>query len=183
MNEIQISKKQEKLIKTTIKDTNEIIDILENLEIDNLDSLNTISELSIEYNKKLKEIEGSKKYILDPLNMTRKRINEVFNPCINTLKNCIKICKDKILDYQTKTMLEYVDQKNNNTQIIPVELPKKNIQKRTKLSWRIIDFNKIPRKYLNIDRSAIQIEFRKKGLEMNIPGIEIYEEDTLAIYN
>jgi len=46
--------------------------------------------------------------------------------------------------------------------------------------WRVIDINIIPREYLIVNPNMITTEMRKSKGDTNIPGIQVYSEDSVA---
>ncbi len=48
-------------------------------------------------------------------------------------------------------------------------------------TWRLVDESKVPREYLQLDRVKINAVVRAMGAEANIPGIEPYQDETMAI--
>jgi len=66
----------------------------------------------------------------------------------------------------------------------PVAVPQKpalsNIHTRKNWKWRVVDPEAIPRKYLKIDEVKINKVVRILKNKADIPGIEVYQEQTVA---
>jgi len=46
--------------------------------------------------------------------------------------------------------------------------------------WKVVDIDKIPREYLIVNPNMISAEMRDKKGETNIPGIQVYSEDSVS---
>lgn len=148
----------------------------------------------------LKTIDNKKKSIIQPLKLSIKEITDLFTPSETRLKGAESELKMSVLDYQAKVeeknrkKAEKIEQQNAEGKIDLNQSINKmaklenvegtiksdgggELQFRTLRKVRIVDELKIPREYLVPDTTKIN-KVALAGVE--IPGVEVYEEKTVA---
>lgn len=63
----------------------------------------------------------------------------------------------------------------------PVKIPGTFLRKFVR--WRVVELDKVPREYLEVNEVKIQREVSSKGLQTAIPGIEVYSEEIVVSRN
>ena len=160
-------------------------------------------ESAIDLVSKLKETGSEIKYkkesITKPLNEALRNVRDMFRPIEDQFANAERIIKNKLLDYKRKkdeearaeearvaarvakgTMkletaekkMDSIERVENTTRGKVGQVQIKKIRK-----VRVTDENAIPRKYLVPDMVVIRQD-ALGGVE--IPGIEVYEEESIA---
>jgi hypothetical protein len=65
---------------------------------------------------------------------------------------------------------------------VPPPAPKvAGISTRKMWKWRLVDEAKVPRQYFTLDEKKINGVVRSMGRNANIPGIQVYQEETMAV--
>lgn len=64
--------------------------------------------------------------------------------------------------------------------VIPDVPTLNNVQMKEIFKWEVEDINKVPRKFLVIDRSAVTNYVRVHREKANIPGIRVFKESSIA---
>jgi hypothetical protein len=169
---------------------------------DATDDLSILSKLS-------KSIEVKRQEYVGPINSHLKAINEAFKSVTMPIDNAITLTKRKILDYKTEQQVKAdaikkandmrmeaarIEAQANGTGEIshPIvltpepEIPAKTITSNLSATstvkvkkWRLVDIHQVPEEYLKVDEAAIG-KLVRAGIK-RIPGIEIYEEETLRV--
>lgn len=84
----------------------------------------------------------------------KHEINEQYKPALSALTACIEMCKNKMSIYPKR------------------KLPKgKFVQPKPEI--QIENFDLIPRKWLTVDWSAVNIAFRQHKTNLKIPGLKV----------
>lgn len=147
-----------------------------------------------------KIIKERKEKITKPLNDALRSARELFAPFEQRTDEAERVVKGKILTYQQEVnrkaaeeeakiakkveegkikfetgakKIEQIERVENK-----VEGKKGFVQMRKIKKFEITDAGKLPRKYLVPDMVAIREDAVKNGIE--IPGVRVYEEETLA---
>jgi len=158
------------------------------------------------YEKKINE--ECEKRIIVPKTFIKKvkaRVNEVVKPLTNSKKIVKLKLKDyktrlelerremeKKAEEERKRLQEQLDKEAREKGIEPVKLPEITIPKeklevrtnqglvheRKYWTFKIVDFEKIPREYLIVDSKKVNSAIRTGTRE--IPGLEIYQEVEIA---
>jgi len=158
-----------------------------------------------------KKIEEKRKFFGTPYADAKKAIDSIFKEKISALSQIEKTIKNKMLTYHNKQEeiarkeREKIEEQNRRKMekavakqeanpdkiVAPPILKSTNVKvdqtvkgdnatstvKKIK-KWKLVDINQIPREYMCIDEKKINAVV-KAGVE--IPGIQIYEEASLAI--
>lgn len=146
--------------------------------------------------KAKKEIEKFRDHFAKPHYETYKRIRGEFAPWIDLLDVKEKTLKAVMLDFhraeqkrkdeeQARLEAEAIANAPEGAEVVvPVVNDIKTIdggegrsQVRTKKKWRVVDINKVPSKYLEVNKKEVDAAI-KKGIVP--PGIEEYEDQSLA---
>jgi hypothetical protein len=134
----------------------------------------------------------------------KKKICAVLDPIIfkahSTHKEAVKQKKDLLLPLEQgdawldRQILDYrrqlAEAETKVTEEAPAFLqeaplvataPKvEGVYARKVIKYRVTDINKVPREYLVVDNSRISATIKKFGATTKIPGIEIYQEETMV---
>ena len=148
----------------------------------------------------IKKIEERRQFFVKPLNEHVSRINLFFKNFSVPLANTRTIIEPKILAYRQKKEQERIeaqrklDRENKKAEKLtgealprPVILPQAQTafsdtgSATAKKVWRfrVVKESEIPMKYFELSESKIRMAIRE-GVR-NIAGLEIYQEETLAI--
>ena len=152
-----------------------------------------------------KELETIRKEIVDPVNKRMKAINADFKAIINAFEFEPERLESELTDFMRKKReLEVIERDKEQKELDDALITEAEIYndetvldttqkieiKRDKLDtthlttmrvkkWRLIDFDKVPRKYMLLDEVALN-KIRKADefdAKSNIPGIEFYVEE------
>lgn len=155
-----------------------------------------------------KELETQRQFFVGPLNEQVKRINDMWKSITAPLERADAEIRGKMIDYRKrqaeaaaaeKRRLDAeaakAQQRENKraakahvqpVQVVapvPVVAPPPTtvgaVTARKVWKWRLVDRTKLPEKYLVVDGEALGRDVR--GGAREIPGVEIYEEETLAV--
>ena len=55
------------------------------------------------------------------------------------------------------------------------------VTKKKLIRWRVSDLDLVPRGYLTVDKAIVDAVVKTKKLDANIPGIEVYEDMSIAL--
>lgn len=164
------------------------------LQVQDTESLNQAKELILAIKDLKKCVEDERIKIVKPLNEALRNINNMFKKFTEPLLKADGILSEKILAFnraeqervakeqeKLEKKLQREEQKLKK-QGIDIALPRPQIESQVDIStrkvikWRVKDFSKVPEEYKMLDEVKITKAVRA-GLE--IPGIEIYEEEIL----
>lgn len=193
-----IETKELTVLKTQVsKYENQAMAVTINTQEDYANAVDLVSKLK-ETGSKLK---NTKELITKPLNEALKNARALFAPIEEQFEKAEAIIKDKLLNYKRKIdaearakeakiaadlesgkikkietaekKIEKIERVENTTRGSVGELQIRKIKK-----VRIVDEEKIPRKYLIPDNVAIRRD-ALSGIE--IQGVEVYEEESMAV--
>lgn len=153
-----------------------------------------------------RKIEDRRRFFVDPLNAQVKRINELFRKIAEPLDRADSVVRAKVMEYRKRQQeiaraeqerldreaaraQERVDKKAARigiaapqvvVPVVPV-LPPTVAGATVRRVWtfRVVDASKLPREYLVVDAVAIR-EAVRAGVRQ-IPGVEIFQDETLAV--
>lgn len=165
-------------------------------EIKNMVEYRQATDLGSKMAKALKDIEGIRDHYAKPHYDTYKNIRGEFAPFVDLLSDKIKALKPIMLAWHKEEQrLRDEEQKRLEAEAVKnapegaevtVEVVNEiktidggegRSQVRTKKKWRVVDINKVPSKYLEVNKKEMDAAI-KKGIVP--PGIEEYEEESLA---
>lgn len=139
-----------------------------------------------------KNCEEKRKFFVKPLNDHVSRINLLFKNYSEPLASLRQELEPKMLKYrqdiEEARRLEEAEQKVDNPDLpvpAPVEQPKTTfnsigaVSAKKVWTWKISDINKVPREHMILDEKKINALVRA-GIR-DIPGIEIYQQEKLAV--
>ncbi len=158
-----------------------------------------------EYKIAKRTIESFRKEVVDPLNKRLRAINADFKAIINAFEYEPERLESELTDYMRKKReLEEIERKKEQDELDDALIKEAEIFndetvldvdtkveiRREKLDtthlttmrvkkWRIIDFDKVPRKFLLLDEVALN-KLRKADAfdaKSDIPGIEFYTDE------
>lgn len=158
---------------------------LQEVTIEDDDVNNLAVGLVKEVKVKLKRLEQKRKEVLAPIKESQKRVQELFNPGINALKELETLLKGKMTDYvhlQRKRRTEALKSgdKEALATTAPTDAPE-GVSFRKVWKWRVTDALSVPRQYLRVDETAVGHTVTAKKGETDIPGIEVFCEDSVAV--
>lgn len=182
--------------------TRSLLKTIESLTITDEQSLAVAVETGVIASKMLKDLELARKKFVDPLNKELKETNAFFKRFIEPLSSLKQALADQISAYhkeQVQIKLEeqrraqaILDkqraeaiQQGKHVPSVAIDLPPEEIQAtvqsdtgqataRKRWTYKVVDLQKVPRRYLCLDTKAINEEIRIGARE--IPGLEIYQE-------
>lgn len=169
MEPIKLSKKQKNKINIINNEIKELKELINDYEIIDDDDFDYVLSMIQEFKEKNSFLENERKAVIDPLNVIRNKINSWFNPLIKEIDGYIKILKNKIIEYENQQRQRLCVVQNDK------------VTYREFWDYEIVDFNKIPKRFLSLDHSAVKIEIRNKKEETHIPGIRIFSNKTPII--
>lgn len=154
------------------------------------------TDLILKVRKMYTEIDEHRKERTAPANETIKIINEDYKPFLNPLKDLESKLKGLLEAYASKRVeadsvrLEEVRQETGDKSLmLPVgvsSIPSSNgeVRFRKSLVAVVIDEAKVPKKYKSvaIDLKQIQKDVDAADGNIKIPGIELKNESSLALY-
>lgn len=170
--ELQIKKLDEIEIKISNEDLRKFFK-----EIKKLRSIKT-QETYIKGNGYLNALKILKKDITEPIIKAKEDAYKVYKPFANE-ETQIKAIFTEIEDYIKEKMVVYVklqqEKQRVEKRVSGISIPKKGVKtsglrKLMTTELKIIDFNKIPKKFLIVDERAIQNEFKQGKI---VAGVEI----------
>lgn len=185
---------------STLTQTQNAIPFLEAFECKTEADYRQCGEWLTQFKGAAKVFEERRKSVTAPLNAVVKEINSWFKPLLTEFDKAERILKQKILDYQAAQYLErqrlaavMAEQHRAGdvgalmasaaaaqaTQ--PPQLD--GVQRRRTMRWRVTDAAAVPRSWLVVDREAVNEALReaqRQGAVPEIPGIEFYEDTTIA---
>lgn len=182
MKDITLAPKTKKKIKRLLNESNEIQEYIYNFKIKDQEDFDLAVALIEELKSKQKYLETEKNSINKPLNEIRAKVSSWFNPSIQAISICITSLRDKLIEYES-----YIEQK----QLLEAKTKKRVTKKaqsnkvsyRENWTYRITDFDNIPRDYLSLDHSKVKIELREKKEKLKIPGIKFFLERIPIVRN
>ena len=153
-----------------------------------------------------KELEKERKFLVDPLNKHIKDINAKYKPLTEKLTTLHEVIGSKMLvwyneqkrvsEETARKQQEAVDKEKQERREMGMGIadiadpvPQQTVESKTQTNWgtsyvrkswtfKIVDPTKIPSKYYVLDEGIIRQEIRDGVRE--IPGIEIFQEETMA---
>lgn len=145
----------------------------------------------------IKNIEKERKKITSPLNKSLRATNKMFREIKKPLEETKEILKEKILEWQIaereriekeeerrrKIQMAHIEKGHNVEEMVQLDRPDKTIansQLRKVWTFKVTDFSQVPDEYKVIDKKAVK-KVLKKDKTTKIPGIEFYQEETLAV--
>lgn len=165
--------------------------------IDTSEQYTEATDLGGKIKKALKDIEKFRDFYAKPHYDTYKKIRENFEPFIKTLKEKEATLKSMMLTFhreeQKRKDAEQAaieaealkNAKEGEDIIVPVvndikttEATYGKSQVRVLRKWRVTDIKLVPHEYLEVNKKAIDAAIKSGNLP---PGIEQYEEESLAI--
>ena len=131
-------------------------------------ALPTLAEMGCKLQSLLKEYETAKKEAEKPLKKELQKINSIYNPKIEKIKELKEKIANKILPQITDSQLPMKKKINTDAGMVYI---------RETLDFEIEDIDQIPKEYLVVDGKKIK-EALKMGLE--IPGVRKNERFTVV---
>jgi len=149
---------------------------------------------------KISWLEDKRMSYTKPLDESKKQIKADFDEIINPLETLVNDVKTKMLVWQKEEQkrrdeeqkridaeaLKSLKEKGESEAVVPVVESVKSVKGsfatvsvRKIQKWRLVDFKAVPDEFKTVNDSLVT-QAVKGGLK-SIPGIEIYEEETLAI--
>ena len=174
MKQIELSRKLKKEISSLFLETNELEEILSDLEIDDQDDYTAVVNLIQEYKTKKEYLDSERTSINKPINEIRTKVNKWFMPTIHSLDKCIIILREKIVEYE----LNIIQKKRKalkKGKKLPKQAKSEDVSFRESWDFQIENFDDIPREYLTLDRSKVKIELRELKHKLKIPGLKIFK--------
>jgi len=153
---------------------------------------------------RIKNVETRRKEWVDPLNKTVRSINGFFKPVVAEWETVVACFKRALTAYQRKKEEESrkaleeaakiaadgnatgMTQDAQQYQALVAQgsaLPPKAQGISTRESWkfRVTDASAVPREYLCVDEKKIAAVVKLSKGDTQIPGIEVYREDTVVV--
>lgn len=146
------------------------------IQIENTQDVMSVEAVIRDLYDKNRELEKLKRSITTPLEQAKRATNKIFKPAQQMIDNAIRIMKQKLILFENEQIeIAEVKQEAPKTQT--------TFQKRQKLMWKVSNIEKVPDRFIKyvINEEAINEELKKQGENLQIPGIEIYWKETLAI--
>ena len=181
--------------------SNPLVKQAELMEITTEDHVDAASIFLSEIQSSLKMIESKRKEITGPINQSLKVTNAMFKEISEPLKEAKNELSGKILlwkkneermrDLERRERQRKIDEATKiakDTGLTVIEEPEPkiliknkigNIQGRKTWTYRVVDADKVPNMYKIIHDVFVKAKI-KQGVR-NIPGIEIYQEESLSI--
>jgi hypothetical protein len=159
--------------------TEHMLNVVSDLDICSEQTFDLGTKVWYEAKELRKRIEHQRKEATEPFRKLIAKINEKAKEISEPLDNVENVIKEKVQTYQNalKEAAEIIGTYDTNVQNVQNDLAitYKKVQKR----FKVIDKTLIPIQYLCADEVKIE-ESIKAGI-INIPGIEIYEEEKTII--
>ncbi|KKN75943.1 hypothetical protein LCGC14_0375000 [marine sediment metagenome] len=167
-------------------------------EIIDSDSMTFAADVLAETKGNHKRLDDKRKEITQPINAALKATNALFKPALDFYKRCEAGIKVKMLQANQRAQVAAQEAltaagaaaAEGDTEALTqeiaahddaVNLPAADgIQYRTTWKFNIIDATLIPREFLTPDLKLIEGHVRHKKDATAIPGIEAYEDQTVA---
>lgn len=190
----QKDEQEEMLVKT--KQFQEELQEIESFEIEDEDDYQTASEILGEVKKIYAEVESRRKKVTDPLRTAIAEFSKWYKPAQETLTKMEFVLKGKIAEFienqrieAEKAMQETAeaakagdfDAAHEAAKGIVQEAKSKNVTVREVWDFRVVDLDKVPREFLNLDQSAVRIYLKKvKTSEPEpVPGLEFFKKSSV----
>ncbi len=167
-------------------------------EITDGESMTFAADVLAETKGNHKRLDDKRKEITQPINAALKATNLLFKPALDFYKMCESAIKMKMLQANARAQqaaqaaLQAASDSAaaGDSQGVMLEIAKHDdavnlpaadgIQYRSTWKFRIIDDKQIPREFLTPDLKLIEGHVRHKKDATAIPGIEAYEDQTVA---
>ncbi len=167
-------------------------------EITDNESMTFAADVLAETKGNHKRLDDKRKEITQPINAALKATNLLFKPALDFYKMCESAIKMKMLQANTRAQqaaqaaLQAAGEAaaEGDTEAITTEIAKHDdavnlpaadgVQYRTTWKFNIIDATLIPREFLTPDLKLIEGHIRHKKSATVIPGIEVYEDQSVA---
>lgn len=186
----------QKEIEVIKKESHGLIEQAQNYEIKSGQDVDEASLFLKQINDSLKRIEDKRLEFTKPLNQSLRAINETFKLLKAPLESSKSLLSSKILQWrqaeqkriaaeeERRRKIQEAHKKKGHQVSEPIELerPEKkigNAQTRMVWKWRVIDKNKVPEQFKEINQVAVNAAIRSGTTK--IDGLEIYQEEVLAI--
>ena len=138
------------------------------IDINKETALPTLAEMGCKLQSLLKEYENAKQEAEKPLKKELQKINAIYKPKIEKIKELKEKIANKILPQVTDKNLPVKKKLNTEAGIVYI---------RETLDFKVENLEDIPREYLTVDTKKIK-EALKMGLE--IPGVKKNEKFTVV---
>lgn len=158
-----------------------------NVEIDSQEMFENFEALAKDAHENIKKLEEERKKITQPLTDAHKAVMALFKPPIEGYTKFKNLAKSKLMAYMRKCEAERTKalekQEYKKTELLAQPPKPTAIRTQSYWTWKITDFDKIPRDYLTLDTSKMKITIREANApeKLNIPGIEIFEEQSAVM--
>lgn len=187
------NEKDLKVIEAEIKP---VADLATSLRINSEEDVEKASKTLKEVSDTIKRVEAKRVEYTKPLVDAQRTINADFKKMLAPLEHAKKTISGVILDWQRKERARIAAEEERRRKIqqahaekghqvnAPVELMRPqttigNSQMRKVWTYEVEDISKVPATYLMINSGAVTAAMRAG--ERNIPGIKIYQKETLAV--
>jgi hypothetical protein len=181
----------EAIVKVELQEARDRIAIIEGIELEDQQDLDSFSELLTHAKSRLKYLEKMQKEYSGPAYKAYKKIHGLFKPGIDELKKLEKIMKGKIEVYVVEQRKAREAAFKTPAHAFPVDEPFKfpeapvlpdNISERATWVFEVEDINVVPMRFLKVDEDVVKAEIEKLGGEkVAIPGVRVYQKTSLAV--
>jgi len=183
---------------TETTDAEQALTEIVGFEITDNDSMSFAADVLAETKGNFKRLDDKRKEITQPINAALKATNALFKPALDFYKRCETLIKNKMLKANAHAQQAAQaalaeagaaaaegDTEAVSTAIVAhddaVNLPAADgIQYRSTWKFNIVDELKIPREFMTPDLKLIEGHVRHKKNATVIPGIEVYEDQSVA---
>lgn len=177
--------KIQKFIEPIKHDSEAFVDVLNDVKIDCEETCEIFDEIAGEAHKQEKKLELERTKITKPLLEAKRAVDALFKPALTACKEAKASAKGKIAAWRFECERARVAAlqtgEYKKAELIPLEPSKKTaVTMRKVWAWKIINFDLIPREFLMLDVSNMKIAIQNAAApeNLNIPGIEIYQDET-----
>lgn len=185
-----------KEIEVIEKESSGLIEQAQSYEIKSGQDVDEASMFLKQVNDSLKRIEEKRLEFTKPLNQSLKAINDTFKLLKAPLEGAKALVGSKVLQWRREEQERIAKEEERRRKIqeahkekghqvsepIELERPEKkigNAQTRMVWKWKVIDKNKVPEQFKEINQVAVNAAIRSGTTK--IDGLEIYQEEVLAI--
>ena len=152
----------------------------------------------VEIKSRWKAVEEKRTSLVKPLNDVVKNINAMFKPVLDQWDTTMDVVKRAMIDYQVQeadvqrkaleaaaAMAQQGQTGQEFTALVAQgsAMPAKaqGISTRVMWRWKVTDVALVPREYLCVDASKLDAVVKEAKEGVNIPGIEVYREEVMAV--
>jgi hypothetical protein len=173
----------EKMVVEAKTEADEYLEALGTFEVVDGDTAEIMLEIAQDAHNKHKEYDTARQEITRPQLEAKRKVDALFKPVLDVLSKVKNIAKSKVVSWEReqeaarRKALESED--FSKAAALSTTASKPAMSSQQVWAWEEEDFSKIPREFLCIDNSAVNIAIRESAdpSKLDIPGIRIFRTE------